>query len=218
MDEQTRQFLVQLRNRQEDTAVGLRKLGNVVKAFGDPRQVLSRIDALEGRQLSFRRYTELNAAKTIPFVYQIQVSLTSGATDRATGAANISEEGWFFLDRLHMTWVPETGANAGRFRPISSGNPTIAGSQEVAGSAVDDTLDFFYEYSDGRAERDRQDRALPSDMLYRSDSDGILGPEGDAFGPNSTVRFYITPSVAPGTDGILYIQLQGVQCLDVLKS
>jgi hypothetical protein len=213
----TRQFIKRLNEAQVSTSVALRKLTKHVKQLGDPKLILSRLDMLEGRQLSFRQYMTQKSAKAIPFNYRVDVALTTGSTARTTNTTNISQDGWFFLDRIYASWLPSTGGDANRWQPISAGHPEIAAGEAVSGGNIATVLNFFFEWSDGRAERNRQSDPIPSDLLYRTDGDGLLGPEGDQFGPNSTVTFAVTPTLAPTVDGTLYFTLQGVQCLDVLK-
>lgn len=202
----------------QNCQVGIRKLSAMLQKFGDPQLLLKRVDALEGKHLSFREYTMLNAEKVIPFAYRIDVAIAASSTARVPGVATITEEGYFFLDRIMYSWMPSAGVNANTWRPISSSNPYLAGSAAVAGAAIADTIDFFVEISEGRASRDRQNLPIPGDVYHRQDGDGILGPEGDAFGPNSTVTAHITPAVALTNAGTLYVTLLGVQCLDYLKA
>jgi hypothetical protein len=205
----------------QNCQVGIRKLGGALKQFGDPQLLLKRLDALEGKQLSFREYTMLNAEKTIPFSYRIDVTITAASTARVPGSTTINEEGYFFLDRIYFSWLPDTAdgaaAPANVWTPFASSNPFLFGSAAVAGAAIGNDLNFFTELSEGRAQRDRQDQPVPGDIFLRQDGDGILGPEGDAFGPNSSVTAHITPTLAPTNGGTLYVTLQGVQCLDYLK-
>jgi hypothetical protein len=197
----------------QNCQVGLRSVAKQLKAFGDPQLLMKRIAELEGKQMSFREFTMLNAEKTIPFKYRIEISIQDTDTARLSGSATISEEGYFFLDRVYFSFLASDGTNA-VWRPVGSSHPVIA----VAAAAPTNALDFFAEFTDGRAQRERQERAIPGDIYFRQDGDGILGPEGDAFGPNSTINTYITPTHGARTnDGTLYITLEGVQCLDYLK-
>lgn len=204
-------------NAVQSLQVTTRQITKKLGKFGDPDLLIKRVAELEGKQLSFREYTMLHAEKTIPFNYRISRTVAAADTSRVVGSVTISQEGYFFLDRIYFSWLPSEGDNANTWCPIASSNPFIAGSAGVAGAAIADTINFFYEISEGRAQRERQDNAIPGDICYRQDGDGILGPEGDAFGPNSTVQAFITPTIALTNAGTLYITLQGVQCLDYLQ-
>lgn len=183
------------------------------------RNLKAEINALKakpGGYLSFRDEQMAKAAAVIPFYYVISIALTSTTTNRTPGSVNISQSGWFFLDRIYASWIPSAGAEANTWQPIASSNPFIAGSAEVAGAAVGTTINFFFEISEGRAQRNRQNVPIPGDILFRGDADGFPAG-GDAYGPNSTVFINVTPTVAPGQNGTLYFTLSGMHCLDILQ-
>jgi len=197
------------------------KLIRRIKQFGDPSDLLDRVTSVEAlidkmKQPTFREKMIQEAAWTVPRHYSILFEFSQNDSARVTDSVVIDQEGWFFCDRIWATWRPTTGNDAGRFGGISSGNPVVLAS--TAGGAAEpvNLIDFLWEYQEGRSQRTRQNLPLPSDMLYRTDSDGFP-PGGDSFGPNTTVQFAITPTRAIYGDGILQIILSGVQCLKVLK-
>lgn len=197
------------------------KLFKLMQAFGSPKELLDRVTSVEAlieqmAQPSFRQKMIQEAAWTVPRHYSIVYEIESGDTDRKTDAVTIDQEGWFFCDRIWAAWRETAGAEPGRFGGVSSGNPVVLASTAAAAAYPTNILDFLWEYQEGRSQRTRQNLPLPSDILYRQDEDGYP-PGGDAFGPNTSVQFTITPTRGPDNDGILQIILSGVQCLKVLK-
>lgn len=207
-----------LRNSKERLNVQggqIQGIQRIIKRFGSPEGLLGRIETLENCKLSFKEKTIREAAWTIPHTYLVNIALTAAVT-RVTGNINVSQWGWFFAERMYICWRPSAGANINRYRPISSGNPIIAGNEAVAAGAVADTLNFLLDISEGRAQRDRQNLPVPGDVFYRIDGDGLI-PGGDAYGPNSNVQFGITPTIAPTNAGTCTVVVQGIQCLNATE-
>lgn len=207
----------ELFGRVSELSVAVRKLSDGLKKLGDPEALSARVATLEGKKLSFRQYTERKASITYPFNYIAQIALAAGVTNRIQGNITISQKGWFFADRISASYLPSAGApNANMWGPLARSNPYIAGAGAIAGAEVTNQLNFFLEYYDGRTQQARQNLPIPGDILYRSDRDGYILPGGDAFGPNSNIAVFITPTVAPTNAGAIYIVFNGIQCHDVL--
>lgn len=197
-------------------AAAVRKMHSKVESLGDIKAQLDLIKA-SSRDLTFREKMIEEAEKVIPYTNVIEITLAN-TTARTTQSLTVSQEGWFFIDRIYASFRPTAGAQLGRWRPVSSGNATVAGAELQAAGLTVGLLNFYWEYAEGRAQRTRQNLPVPGDILYRSDNDGFVAPGlGDGIGPNATVTFHITPSVAPGVAGVCVISLVGIQCLGVLK-
>jgi len=197
------------------------KLLNIIKAFGKPQDLLVRMAALEkliacAPSPTFREKMIRQAEWSVPRFYSILWNIAQGDTARVPGTVNIDQDGWFFLDRIWATYRVTAGNDIGRFRGCSSGHPAIVASTANALAEPIEIFDFLWEYQEQRGGRNRQNFALPGDLLYRTDRDGYV-PGGDAFGPATTVQFQVTPTRAAEQTGVLQIVLEGVQCLDTLK-
>ena len=206
--------------RLAELTVAVRKIGSGLKKLGDPDELMARVAALEGKRLSFREYTEAKASITYPFNYIATIALAQGVTNRIQGNITISQRGWFFADRILVSYLPSADGGgfgtANMWGPLARSNPYIAGAGNIAGAEVPNQVNFFLEYYDGRTQQARQNLPIPGDILYRTDHDGYILPGGDAFGPNANIAVFVTPTVAPANPGTLYVLFNGKQCHDVL--
>lgn len=208
----------ELFDRVAGLTVAARRLGNSLKRIGDPGLFLARLKALEEEEMSFREYTTNKAANAYPFTYVSPIALPAASTARVQAQITISQFGWFFADKIFASWLPSAGAGTlNMWAPIGRSNPYVAGAGHIVAGVVANTLNFFLEYTDVRTQQNRQNLPIPGDLLYRGDSDGYILPGGDAYGPNTTINLYITPTVAPANAGTLYVCFNGVQCADVLS-
>lgn len=209
----------------DEAAYEIRKVKSRLDKLGDPGMLAARLEELEGKRLSFRRDTEARAATLHPFSYRVDVPIAAGSTARVPGSVTISQEGWFFCEKISCSWLASgTAHNAtilNRWAPLSTSHPVTAAAAAAAVNAPSvSIINFWWEYVEGRAELGRQNLQIPGDVFYRSDDQCYhLPSEGDAFGPNSAVTFYATPTVAMGANlgGTLYFVMHGIQCRGVLK-
>jgi hypothetical protein len=202
-------------------AVGVRKLQK--RVLTGEQMVLERLENLD-KLLVGREPTEAErliacAAKIVPFKYNMDIVLTGAAPARTPGTVTITQEGYFLLDRISITYrVTDGQTHVGRFRPISSGNPIIAGAELQAGGNVVNKLDFLFELVEGAAQRGRQDFPIPGDVFYRNDNDGYCLGHPDVFIPASVITAYITPLAAMTDNGIATVVLDGRQLLNVVEA
>jgi hypothetical protein len=201
-------------------AVGVRKLQK--RVLTGEQMVLQRVESLD-KLLVGREPTEVDrliacSAKIVPFKYNIDVPIVGAAPARTPGTITITQEGYFLLDRIWVTLRMTSGDNAGNYRPISSGNPTIAGAELQAGTAIGDKMDFLFELVEGAAQRGRQDFPVPGDIFYRQDEDGYALGHPDVFIPASVITVYITPLATLDNDGIASVVLDGRQLLNVVEA
>lgn len=186
---------------------------NVNAIHGALRTLDGRVKALESNSvpLTFRQKKIAEAAFALPRWYNIDFTVSATTTDMITGSVTITQEGWYFIDRIYVVWRETTG-NA--YRTPSSGgysaNTTVAN--------LEDEIDFTWNYQDGRTQMWRATNDLPGDVLWRHDSDGFVMNEGDPIGPNAPINAHITPLHATSQAGILTMIFQGVQCLDNLRA
>lgn len=186
------------------------------------------IKALEKSQsyVSFKEKTIRDALKTAPNFYVWEITFAQFAAQRTPVTIQTDPRGYFFAERMWMSWRTTAGgaANAqGHWQSIASDNPMIVASQNFGGAALFPAwgVDFYFEYSEGSASLMRMNAAVPSAILYRGDLDGIV-PGSDGWQPSTTVTFYITPIgvFAGGTGtpqaGVLNITVAGQQCYQTL--
>lgn len=157
------------------------------------------------------------AERVIPFFYVTNIDIEAADETEQQGIVGVTQEGYFLASRLSCAFRPTGGDHVGKFRPVSSGNPVIAGAELQAGSDVADKMDFLLDYSVGSAQRHRMNNPMPGDLFYRIDGDVIL-PIPDIWMPGSDITFRITPTEAPDSDGIFTVVIWGMQCLDVLEA
>jgi hypothetical protein len=192
----------------------LRNLDTTLKARND--ELARRYDKLDailaGRRPTTAELILAGAEKIVAFTYNLDIVLATGSTGRQGGTVLVNQEGYFLLDRVYASYRMTAGGNAGRFRPISSDDPTIA----VGAAGVADELDFLWEMSDGTAQRLRQENPTPGAILFRRDQDGKYR-EPDVFPPGTTINLFVTPLVAPSAANVFTFSLVGRQCLNVLQ-
>lgn len=176
--------------------------------------------------ISFKEGTIRDALKSAPNFYVWEITFAQFAAQRTPVTLQTDPRGYFFAERIWMSWRPTAGgaANAqGHWQSIASDNPMIVASQNFGGAALFPAwgLDFYWEYSEGSASLMRMNAAVPSAILYRGDLDGVV-PGADGWQPSTTVTFYITPIgvFAGGTGtpqaGVLSISVGGIQCYQTL--
>lgn len=157
------------------------------------------------------------AERVIPFWYNVEINFASTSVARTQGVMTVTQEGYFLMTRLSCAWRPTIGANNGEFKPISSGNPVVAGAELQAAGEMADKFDFVFEYSEGAAQRRRQTNTIPGDLFLRQDGDFVL-PTPDIFMPASVVTFSVTPTQAVDNTGVFTVTAWGMQCLNVLEA
>jgi hypothetical protein len=182
------------------------------KVNGALRVLDTRVKALESQDsdLTFREQKIKEAAFALPRWYTIDFTVTDTTTDMINGSVTITQEGWFFLDRIYVVW--RTTNN--RYRAISAGG----NSANIAQATLQNEINFTWNYQDGRTQMWRAPNDLPGDILWRGDKDGMIPHGGDSIGPNAPINAHITPILATGVAGTLTMVFQGVQCLDNLRS
>jgi len=182
---------------------------------------VSRFSALEkllaGRRPTYAERIVACAEHVIPFFYVVDIAFATAATARTPGVINIDQDGYFLADRYYACWRPTAGANAGEFKPVSSGNPYVAGAEAIAVADILGKVDFTWELVEGSSQRGRQNAPIPGDILYRGDSDGYL-TEPDVFPPSTTLNVIVTPTHAVDSTGTFTFIAQGRQCLNVIEN
>jgi hypothetical protein len=204
-----------------------RKIGKLEQAFSGVQQVLANLRGEMGsikvaaensqrrlelyKQASdFRTAVKAVAAQVLPF-YNIINIVIPATTARQAVVLHTSTAGWYFADRIHVSFYPTAGANANTWRPIAPSDPVVA---TAAGAA--DIFNFSLEYFEDRTNRARQNdaRLIPGDLFFRRDGDGfLLG--GDPWAPGTDITVAITPLVAPDNAGVAVITFLGEQCINV---
>lgn len=185
-----------------------------------------------GEELSVQRFNELEkllagkaptyadrvlagAEHVIPFYYVIPIQFAGGVTTRTPGTVQIDQDGYFLADRYYACWRPTAGANAGEWKPVSSG--ILAGDEALAAANIADKIDFQWEIVEGSSQRGRQNNPIPGDILYRMDGDGKL-TEPDVYPPGTTMTVVITPTENTDNAGTFVFVAQGRQCLNVVEA
>lgn len=198
------------------SASKIRALEAAIKAGNAKVETLEKM--LAGK-LSYADRIVACAEKVIPFRYNVQIDLATGTQTRTPGAVTIDQDGWFLHDRIYASLRVTLAGDAlvGRFRPMSSGNPQIAGNAAIAAAQIADTMDFVWELVEGSSQRGRQNNVpTPGDILFRQDYDGKL-MHPDVFPPSSVVTVYVTPLRAVESAATLVFTLEGRQCLNVIE-
>lgn len=183
------------------------------KAMAALRILDARVKALEssGGNLSFRQKTINDAAFALPRWYNIDFTVSATTTDMINGSVTVTQEGWYFIDRIYAVWRETTN---NKYRTPSAGGY----SANTAVATLENEIDFTWNYQDGRTQMWRAPNDLPGDILWRHDSDGMVMNDGDPIGPNAPINAHITPLHQTGQAGILTLVFQGIQCLDNLRS
>ena len=190
-------------------------ISTAISSLNAAIRVLSgRVKTVENTQtpLTFRQQKVQGAAFALPRWYTIDFVVSATTTDMINGSVTITQEGWYFIDRIYAVWRETTDNH---FRPPSSGG--FSANTPVA--TLEREIDFTWNYQDGRTQMWRAPNDLPGDILWRQDRDGVIGNDGDPMGPNAPINAHITPLRAVTTSaGILTMVFQGVQCLDNLRA
>ena len=180
-----------------------------VQRFNDLEKLLA------GRRPTYAEKVVACAEHVVPFFYTVEIAFATGSLARSPGVIDIDQDGYFLVDRYYASWQPTDGANAGEWKPVSSG--ILAGDELIGAGNIADKMDFSWEVSNGASQRGRQNNPIPGDILYRMDSDGFL-TEPDVFPPSSTLTVFITPTQAVDNAGTFVFIAQGRQCLNVIES
>jgi hypothetical protein len=177
------------------------------------RVIDARVKAMEAaKKPTFRQQQIAEAAIALPRWYNIDFTVSATTTDMINGSVTITQEGWFFIDRIYAVWR-ET-ANS-RYRSPSSGGY----SANIPAATLENEIDFTWNYQDGRTQMRRSPNDMPSDILWRHDNDGFIMNDGDPIGPNAPINAWITPIRQVTTSaGIVSLWFQGVKCLDNLRA
>jgi len=174
--------------------------------------------------LSFKEKTLRDALKVTPNWYVWEINFVAGATQRTPVTIQTDPRGYFFGERIFMSWrvADAAGVNTGHWQPISSDNSAIMGGVLASGAAAVtipatyEGMDFYWEYSEGSASLMRMNAAVPGTILYRGDRDGVV-PGSDGWQPSTTVTFFITPiGAGPLRAGVFNITVAGSQAYQTL--
>jgi hypothetical protein len=152
------------------------------------------------------------AARVIPYLYNIDVALPAGSTSAVVQSVQIEQSGAFLMYRLQCSWRPTAGANNGKFMPISAAHPA---AMLAAQATTADWLSFVFTITEGEAGRLRNKNPIPGDLIYRCE-EGLRLEEPDVFIATSTVEFSVSPLIAPTNPGVLTFTLHGLQLLGVI--
>ena len=138
-----------------------------------------------------------------------EVTIAQASTVRAQVVFEIDQWGWFFLEEIRMSWRPTGGGLAGVWWGLGHSPPAIVDG----GAVVASVLDFYWEWSESRANQDHQNQRIPGDIFYRN-QDGLVKVDA-AIEANSNMTFHITPTTGPSQAGVLAITLHGKQCMNL---
>jgi hypothetical protein len=172
--------------------------------------------------LSFKEKTLRDALKVTPNWYGWEINFAQFATQRTPVTIQTDPRGYFFAERMWMSWrvTGGGGTSQGKWQSISSDNPAIVAATMWAAAPLPVPaagIDFYWEYSEGSASLMRMNIAVPGSVLYRGDMDGCI-PGSDGWQPSTTVTFFITPIGTNGTPfaGIFNICVAGSQAYQTL--
>lgn len=215
-------FLRMLRQRQDAMDAELRKIGagllGMHKAVGDAAGQLKRI-AEYGKGFEPLEWEALarQADRVVPFWYTEDLTFAAAATTMAQGVTPVLAKGYFLMTRISVTTRPTEGTLNGCYRPVSSGNPVIAGSELQAGAQVADKIDFTFRYETTNSNQYRQWGQFPGDLFYRIDGDVVL-PIPDIIEPAADIVCEVTPTQAMDHACIVSVTYWGMQALNVLEA
>ena len=151
--------------------------------------------------------------KRVPYIAQIEITITSGSTQRSEGTYAIPQDGAFVNTGIAMFWRRTSGAYQGLWMPATTYGLKMAdSSQQLGFGGLFDNpcvASFNGELSDSGSDRQWQNIAFSS-ALFNPESGGIyMWPSAYLFDTSSVARVYVTPTVAPDTDGVVAVLLLG---------
>lgn len=180
-------------------------------------QVKTLMELSKGLDLTEPERIERAAARVQPKYYNIEIPFTTGTTARTTGSTTTDATGYFLLTRIYFAFRVTLAGDAelGKWRPMSSGHPAIASSEQQAAADMTDTIDFSWNYSTGASDKARASNDIPGDLTYREDRTVVL-PCPDIIVPASTVFFTVVPHKAVDSTGTMVITLCGKNCMELM--
>ncbi len=194
----------QLEKAHNDALSGLRSLSETIGA----------LKAQAGPRRTFKEDIIARSHRSINFWYVQEITIAVGSTQRQPLVFTTDAKGWFFTERIWASYRPTGGgAMVNRWACLSNDNPMVVGLQGAA-PPVTTGIDFYWEYSEGSTQMQRQTMPIPGGLLYRSDMDGIV-PGSDGWAPSTTVMFHITPIIGPAQTGVFNLTVGGTQCINI---
>jgi len=230
-----------------EVAFELRKLQQQIDQAGAENQRLSAelADERKAREVLERQEVHIDdmPGKQLPYKYQININLPGGSQAPVTGTVNVSRDGPFIARRLFASLIytdapylevegvigpADYTHMIGRFAQVTSRVEYFNWARDAAqlqfstgtppfDGYVPPPLDFEWQYSDGGSERNRQDKPISGDILFRRDDDGYF-MNNEIFAAGTTISFICNPlravpilsiGVDPDTDtGPVNIQLK----------
>jgi hypothetical protein len=204
-----------------EVAFELRKLQQQIDQGVAENQRLSAelADERKARETLERQEVHIDdmPGKQLPYKYQININLPGGSQAPVTGTVNVSRDGPFIARRLFASVIYTEAPSLeviglgtadytdfiGRFAPISSRVEYFNWARDAAQLAfstgtppfdgyVPPPLDFEWQYSDGGSERNRQDKPISGDILFRRDDDGYF-MNNEIFAAGTTISFICNP-------------------------
>jgi hypothetical protein len=151
--------------------------------------------------------------KRVPFIASIEINIDSGTTTRVEGQYPVTQDGPFVTTGMAMFWTRTSGAYQGYWMPATTYGMRMAmSSQQLGYGGLFDNpcvASFDVEVSDSGSDRNWQNISFAS-ALFNPESGGIyMWPTAYMFATNSVARVYVTPTVAPDTDGTVAVLLLG---------
>jgi len=205
----TPQDLLRIQGKKlEETSTKIESLMRLVGGIEKAQELSARKLRDVKLALSFRNLVRARSQYSFPFHYIREITLPANSTNRVISTITTSPGGWFFADRVFASYRTTEGSYSGTWRPLAHSDSAIA-----VNAAVEDVLDFSWDYSEARTNRARQNDAqvIPGDLLFRRDSDGYL-LNGDPWAPATNVTIGVTPISAPVHAGIIVFTFLGEQC------
>jgi len=177
------------------------------------RRMLDKINELEEKLASLQIQGDKPPAfagqypgKPIPHTEGVEIALGAN-TNPGTGNITIAADGPFIVHRISFAYRPTAGNQIGLWRPISSCMDYAANGNSV--------INFYWQYQVSGSHRMRQNIPVPSALPHRAE-EGNGAWElfvQDVIDPTATITITVTPTVAPGTTGVVYVGYHGCYVL-----
>lgn len=179
----------------------------------DLTQVVEELKSVVQVAADAPKWIEDIPGKRVPYIATIEINVDSGSLTRQEGQYPVTQDGPFVTTGMAMFWTRTSGAYQGYWMPATTFGLKMAHAEMGLGfgGLFDNpcVATFDVEIADSGSDRNWQNIAFAS-ALFNPESGGIyMWPTAYMFATNSVARVYVTPTVAPTTDGTVAVLLLG---------
>ena len=183
------------------------------QSLADALKVIDELKAMARQSADAPTLISQIPGKRVPYLAQIEITITASSTARAEGTYPVSQDGPFVCTGAAMFWRRTTGAYTGWWGPATTvGQKMAAASQQIGFDTLFDNPivhSFNVELTDTASDRQWQNQAFASAIFNPENGYMFMWPVQYLFPTNTVAKLAVTPTAAQSVAGVVAVILLG---------